>query len=519
MDPNFVPEDLPSVPYVPAHFDWLADLAERFSFYIDGLSLELSTLLGAWSRQPIVFALTPAKILLLSFILATGCGLAWLTRNFILRLPGTSAPAPGDARYWRTGILFALRRAVTGFFIFTGAFFAWVPLLPHLGVALGGFPTFALAAQVAGLGYLATVLGFCLRVVRLVQNWFKGLAARPSPAWYFAALPVVGEALFYNVALCAFSTAVFLLQLPDPFREYGYQLASLAGIAVNTVLAVRTVLAVESMVVLRSSSLPYDAYKRRQVETRVKVLRRLLVFVFVVLGLGTLLMAYPPVRQFGAGLLTSAGVAGVIAGLAAQKSLSTLIAGFQLAITEPLRLNDEVIVEGEWGIIEEITLTYVVIRVWDQRRLVVPLTYFLEKPFQNWTRSSSDLLGVVFLYVDFLVPLDELRAETQRIVQGADLWDGRVFAFQVTEFKPDGIEIRILASAASAPQTFDLRCEVRRQILSFLQARYPQAFPRLRASLGPERAPLGREGAVPRLSPWQAPPPPARPRSSHSGHA
>jgi small-conductance mechanosensitive channel len=486
MDPNFVPEDLPSVPYVPAHFGWLENLAERFSFFIDGLSLQLSTVLGAWSRQPILFALTPAKVLLLLGILGLGCGLAWLNRVLILRFHSLGRAKPITERYWRNGMLFALRRALTGFFVFSGAFFALVPLLPPLGLALGGFPTFALATHLVSLGYFATVLAFCLRVVRLVQHWLNGLVTRPSSRWYFAAFPVIGQALSYNLVLCAFSTAVYLLQLPSALQEAGFQLASLAGIVVNTVLSVRMVWAVESMMMLRSGGLAYDAYKRRQLETRVRVLGRLCVFVIVVLGLGALLMAYPPVHQYGAGLLTSAGVAGVIAGLAAQKSLSTLIAGFQLAITQPLRLDDEVIVEGEWGIIEEITLTYVVIRVWDQRRLVVPLTDFLEKPFQNWTRNSSDLLGVVFLYVDFLVPLEELRSETQRIVQGAKLWDGRVFAFQVTDFKPDGVEIRILASAANAPQTFDLRCDVRQKVLSFLQARYPSAFPRMRASLGPQ---------------------------------
>jgi small-conductance mechanosensitive channel len=221
----------------------------------------------------------------------------------------------------------------------------------------------------------------------------------------------------------------------------------------------------------------------------------LLVFAIVVLGLGALLMAFQPVRRVGAGLLASAGVAGVIAGFAAQKSLGMIIGGLQLAITQPMRINDEVIVEGEWGVIEEITLTYVVVRVWDLRRLVVPITYFLEKSFQNWTRQSSDLIGVVFIYVDFLVPLDELRAESERIVRTSKRWDGRVFAFQVTDFKPDCVEIRILASAPTAPVTFDLRCEIREHLLTFLQVRYPGAFPRLRTSFS--RLPTGQLAGTP----------------------
>jgi Mechanosensitive ion channel len=189
-------------------------------------------------------------------------------------------------------------------------------------------------------------------------------------------------------------------------------------------------------------------------------------------------MTFQPVRQLGTGLLASAGVAGVIAGFAAQKSLGMFIGGLQLGITEPIRLNDEIIIEGEWGVIEEIT--YAVVRTWDERSLEVAITYFLEKSFQNWTRHSSDLIGVVFIYVDFLAPLEQLRAETERIVRASKRWDGRVFAFQVTDFKSDCVEIRILASDLNASVTFDLRCEIREQMLSFLQARYSEAFRRLR---------------------------------------
>jgi len=213
------------------------------------------------------------------------------------------------------------------------------------------------------------------------------------------------------------------------------------------------------------------------------MMRRLLVFIILVLAIAAILMNFKEVRQIGTGLLASAGVAGVIAGFAAQKSLSTIIAGLQIAITQPMRIDDVVIVESEWGTIEEITLTYVVIRVWDQRRLVVPITYFLEKPFQNWTRNSSDLIGTVFFYSDFMIPVEEVRSEALRIVQASKLWDNRVFVLQVTDFRSDCVEIRILASAETSPTLFDLRCEIREKILLFLQQRYPSAFPRVRATL------------------------------------
>src|SRR6202035_6076836 len=223
------------------------------------------------------------------------------------------------------------------------------------------------------------------------------------------------------------------------------------------------------MVLSRGDLLKYDVYKRRRVETSAQMVRRLLIFAIVVVGIGATLMAFQPVRQIGTGLLASAGIAGVIAGLAAQKSLSTIIVGLQIAITQPMRIEDVVIVEGEWGTIEEITLTYAVVRVWDQRRLVVPITYFLEKPFQNWTRNSSDLIGTVFFYSDFLIPIDEVRAEAQRVVHASKIWDKRVFVVQVTDFRSDSVEIRILASAETSPLLFDLRCEIREKILIFLQ--------------------------------------------------
>jgi small-conductance mechanosensitive channel len=492
------PTEVPAIEGAHTHFVFLQDLAERFSNYIDVLALQFSGVLGGWSRQPVFFAMTPAKILLLLLTFVTGCVLALLARLIILKYHSVGRVKPITERYWRNGILFALRRALTGIFIFTGAFFAATPILPHIGFAVGGFPTFAVAAKVAGLGYFAALLGFCLRIVRLVQHWLVTLTERSPSRWYDGAFPVLGKALQYNVLLGAALATVYILELPDFVQNAAYQVVSTAGIIANTILAIQTVSAVESMMTSRSEALQFDAYKRRRFETRNQMIRRLLVFIIIVVGIAATLLNFQPVRQIGTGLLASAGVAGVIAGLAAQKSLSTIIAGLQVAITQPIRINDHVIVEGEWGIIEEITLTYVVVRVWDQRRLIAPITYFLEKPFQNWTRSSSDLIGVVFLYVDFLVPVEEIRKEAKRIVEQSKIWDRRVFAFQVTDFRSDSVEIRILATAGSAPEAFDLRCEIRELLLSFLQSHYPNSFPKVRNSLMRHRPVNGQVTATER---------------------
>jgi small-conductance mechanosensitive channel len=492
------PTEVPATAGTQTHFVFLQDLAERFSNYIDVLALQFSGALGGWSRQPVFFAMTPAKILLLLLTFVAGCVLALLARFIILKYHSVGRVKPITERYWRNGILFALRRALTGIFIFTGAFFAAVPILPHIGFAVGGFPTFAVAAKIAGLGYFAVLLGFCLRIVRLIQHHLVTLTGRSPSRWYDGAFPVLGKALHYNVLLGAALATVSILQLPDFVQNAAYLAVSTAGIIANTILAILTVSAVESMMSSRSEALHFDAYKQRRFETRNQMIRRLLVFIIIVVGIATTLLNFQPVRQIGTGLLASAGVAGVIAGLAAQKSLSTIIAGLQVAITQPIRINDHVIVEGEWGIIEEITLTYVVVRVWDQRRLIAPITYFLEKSFQNWTRNSSDLIGVVFLYVDFVVPVEEIRKEAKRIVEQSKIWDKRVFAFQVTDFRSDSVEIRILATAGSAPEAFDLRCEIRELLLSFLQSHYPNSFPKVRNSLMRSRPVNGQVTATER---------------------
>jgi small-conductance mechanosensitive channel len=191
-------------------------------------------------------------------------------------------------------------------------------------------------------------------------------------------------------------------------------------------------------------------------------------------------MVFDSVRQFGASILATAGI---VVGLAAQRSIGTLIAGLQIALTQPFRVDDVVIVENEWGHIEDITLTYVVVRIWDLRRLVVPITYFIEQPFQNWTRSSADILGTVFLYVDYSVPLEALRSELTRILAVSRHWDGKVNVLQVTDAKEHMLQLRALASAADASQSWDLRCEIREQLLGFVQREYPDSLPRLRASL------------------------------------
>jgi len=248
-------------------------------------------------------------------------------------------------------------------------------------------------------------------------------------------------------------------------------------------LLVKLVYVLEDLILNQYSIDIKDNLEARRVHTQIQILKKVVIIVVVVLALAAALMTFEKVRQLGTTLLASAGIVGIIVGLAAQKSISTLFAGIQMAITQPIRIDDVVIVENEWGRIEEITLTYVVVRIWDLRRLIVPITYFLEKPFQNWTRISAEILGTVFLYVDYTVPVEEVRAEMKRIVESSPLWDKRVCALQVTNATERTVELRALVSAADSSSAWELRCDVREKLIGFIRQNYPDGLPKVRAEL------------------------------------
>lgn len=231
-----------------------------------------------------------------------------------------------------------------------------------------------------------------------------------------------------------------------------------------------------------------DNLAARRIRTQTQVLRRIFVVVVALIALGAMLMTFPAIRTLGTSLLASAGLAGLVIGMAMRPTLSSIVAGIQIALTQPIRIDDVVIVEGEWGWIEEIRSTYVVVRIWDLRRLVVPLSYFIEKPFQNWTRATADLLGTVFLYVDYSVSVEEVRQELRRVLEASDIWDGKTWGLQVTNAGEHSLELRSLMSAPSGPKAWDLRCHVREKLVQFLQEHHPECLPRTRAEVHLETA-------------------------------
>ena len=223
-----------------------------------------------------------------------------------------------------------------------------------------------------------------------------------------------------------------------------------------------------------------DNLQARRIHTQARVLSRSAMLIVVIAGAAMMLMTFPGARQVGASLLASAGVIGIVAGLAAKPVFSNLIAGLQIALAQPIRIDDVLIVEGEWGRVEEITGTYVVLKIWDDRRLIIPLQWFIENPFQNWTRTGSQLLGSVFLNVDFRMPVAPLRAALEKMMPGYPEWDGRFFNIQVTDATEKTMQLRVLCTAQSSSKAFDLRCKVREDLIAFMQQEYPQYLPTMR---------------------------------------
>ena len=261
------------------------------------------------------------------------------------------------------------------------------------------------------------------------------------------------------------------------------QALSIAIIIMVTVFVLRLISALVDVVAKRNPITAADNLQARSIQTKVKVLARIAMLIIGVLGIGSVLMTFPNVRQIGASLLASAGVAGIAVGFAARTVLGNLIAGIQIALTQPIRIDDVLIVENEWGKVEEITETYVVVKIWDERRLVVPLEYFIQKPFQNWTRNSAELIGSVYFWVDYRMPVPPLREKLKELVAADPDWDQRVVALQVTDVSEHAMQLRALASAASAGKAWDLRCRIREQMIAYMQESYIEMLPVTRAEI------------------------------------
>jgi len=274
-------------------------------------------------------------------------------------------------------------------------------------------------------------------------------------------------------------------QIPAQIRDRAEQLVGVLLVLLMGWLAIGAIYLFQSLMLRKFDTTAADNLQARRVHTQMQFFRRMLIAFVVVLDAGALLWSLhdQSLWKYGTGLLASAGLASLVLAVAAKSTASNLLAGLQIALTEPIRIEDVVVVQGEWGKIQEITSTYVVVRIWDERRLIVPLSFFIEQPFENWTRERGDILGTAFLYVDYSVPVEPLRQELQRVVSESPLWDKRVWGLQVTNLTDRTMELRCLVSSAGSSQNFDLRCLVREKMIEFLRANYPQSLPTFRIEM------------------------------------
>jgi small-conductance mechanosensitive channel len=256
-------------------------------------------------------------------------------------------------------------------------------------------------------------------------------------------------------------------------------------LAVSWVL-IQTIRSAEKLFYARYKTDGAPDVEARRVYTQIEVLKKIGVAIVVIFTFASILMLFESVRRFGASILASAGVIGIVVGFAAQKIIANIFAGLQIALTQPIRVHDVVVVEGEWGTVEDFSLTHVFIKIWDERRLVLPISYFNEKPFENWTRESSQLLGTVYLYLDYTIPVQEVREEVERICKNSEHWDGRAAGLSVTDATEKTMVLRALASAEDSSKIWNLRCELREKLINFIKANYPESLPQMRIQVEEE---------------------------------
>jgi len=324
----------------------------------------------------------------------------------------------------------------------------------------------------------ALLLGLILRLaLTLVLRYYKN---RHDYSVFKSIITHLGRPLNFFVPLLVLNVMVPLLRLGKHLVADIDRGVSILLILSFASLLIHTIRILEDFVYNQYDLTKEDNLRERRVRTQLLFVRKIFIIVIVLVTLAIILLSFDNVRKIGAGLLTGVGIGSIILGFAAQKSLANLLAGFQIAFTQPIRIDDVLVVEGEWGRVEDITLTYVVVSIWDQRRLVLPITYFIEKPFQNWTRTTSEILGTVFLYVDYTFPVDELRTELTRLLELSPLWDKRTGILQVTDAKEHTMEIRALVSARNSSAAFDLRCYVRENMVAYIAQHRPQALPKTR---------------------------------------
>lgn len=334
------------------------------------------------------------------------------------------------------------------------------------------------AGTVAGIAAVALALHSVF--LRLLGRW---ACSGPAHVLQESLVRNMGPPTRLIVPLLAVEIGLTGVRIRPHLRSQLLHWVGLVLVVAVGFAVVRATFVLDDLILGRYRLEAEDNLKARRIHTQIQVFRRVTVVVVAVVCLAIVLLSFPPVRAAGAGLLASAGLVGILAGVAAKPTATNIVAGLQLAISQPIRVDDVVVVEGQFGRVEEIALTYVVVRVWDLRRLVVPVSHFIQNSFENWTRSTSEVLGWVFLEVDYSAPVEAIRQHLYEILRQSRNWDGHTWGLQVTDAGGSGMQLRALMSSFDSSRSWDLQCEVRERLIAWIQSEHPQALPRQRAVL------------------------------------
>ena len=438
----------------------------------------MSALFGTQMNTRLIGAITWADVAL-SCAVVVLIMMAHAIAAIVIRRKRKATAPEGKLRHHALG---ALRGPLYLLIWICGAYFALAPLVASS--PLGTTMVLGFLRTLLNLGIFAVVFWFCFRFTRVLEARMSAWAAHTSGRLDDLLVPLLGRGLRVILPVLAIIFALPILGLPPAYDAIAAKGSSILLIVAITVVLFQGVKTGQEMMLLRFDITASNNLRARKLYTQVHVLGRVVYVAIGLFAMACILMLFQQVRHVGTSLLASAGIMGIIAGVAGQKTLANLIAGFQMALAQPIRIDDVVIVEGEWGRIEEITLSYVIVHIWDDRRLVLPLTYFVEKPFQNWTRNSAQLLGSVFVWVDYSFPFEEGRKALRRIIESSPHWDRRFWNLQVTDMSEKTIQLRVLATSEDSSKSWDLRCEIREKFIAYIQEHHPRSLPLVRAQLG-----------------------------------
>jgi len=455
--------------------------------FLNGCTTALTALLSGWMKQlfgpgaestifgPVSWADLAVILCFVLIILFLNAVAAAVVRHKLKQTAGK--PEDKKLQYHIFG---ALGKPFYVLIWIYGIYFAATPLLLRLNPDGSLHIVREIFDKMFDLGMFAMLFWLFFRFTHVLEAQLAVWTAKSSSKLDDLFVPLIGKSLRIIVPVVGIILALPILGLPPEYAGVLGKGTSILLIVTVAVILFQAVSIGEKAVLTQFDITAADNLQARKIYTQVHVISKVIYAVISLFTIASILMLFQEVRQFGTSILASAGVVGIVIGFAAQKTISNLFAGFQIAMTQPIRLDDVVIVEGEWGRIEEITLTYVIVHIWDDRRLIVPLSYFIEKPFQNWTRVSADLLGTVFVWVDYSLPLEETRGALKKIIESHPQWDKRFWNLQVTDATEKTMQLRVLATSANSSKSWDLRCDIREQLIAYIQQHHPQSLPQRR---------------------------------------